>query len=125
MRRVEFFGRACGLLIDLLQRLAHLCELHAAHGNLREHRAQGAALFFRGGNEALEVVSLLLRFAGTGKAFQGVEHVESLMTEVRLPTGRQRGYPATRLNSTAGYGYDGVRGRRGAAGGKYEQGSGE
>jgi hypothetical protein len=77
---IELLGGRRGLLLDLLQRLPHLRQLGAAHGNLGEHGAEGAALFLGRRDEALEVVDLLLRLAtAAAEAFEGVEHCCFLM----------------------------------------------
>jgi len=75
---VEARRHAAGLLRHLLERLAERGQLGAARRQRRQHCADGAPLFARGGNEHLQLIGLFLyqlAFAAAGHAFEGVQHV--------------------------------------------------
>src|SRR5438067_1620450 len=63
---IELARGGGGFLIDLLERFPELRQLRAAHGNLREHRAERAALFSGGGYQPLEIVGLFLHLSTAG-----------------------------------------------------------
>ena len=61
---------------DVVERLAERRQFRRATVQRGEHRVQGAALFARGGNQALEIVALLLRVLAlaAGEVLQRIEH---------------------------------------------------
>jgi hypothetical protein len=74
---VEAIAGRSRSLLDVLQRLPHLLQLRRAHRNLRQHRAESAALFLGGGDEALEIVGLPLGLSSPGEPLECVKHAGS------------------------------------------------
>ena len=60
--------------VELLERLADLCQLRTAQVDLREHGVEGASLFLRGQDQGLEILSLFFCPATARQLFECIEH---------------------------------------------------